>query len=350
MSRPLPYVLPGALRPGPGESLAGLVMRNAERLRFPNPMRVLARIAPGTGALSTFVGSEPDAATTDRLAVLLGIGRDELRAMAPWHPEAGRSAVRGAPIDSTLYTVLSRRACPGCIAEDGHDRAWWYVSPLVVCPRHRREVLRACPGCGKRLAWFGVGLHRCGNRGCGHDLRSDAPPVPAPPVGHARGLLGMLEAHASDDAPPAAHGLDFGRAVDFAFRVGSLVRGDDRPGRVSSFAKSRRAELPGLMEDGWDALQDWPRGFHAALDHARKRADERGGFYGLRRELGRLPLWVGSLEGQTWAGPLRAAFASYVEARGDLRTSSAGLRRLGTPEVLRARRATLSDAAGRLGV
>ena len=67
--------------------------------------------------------------------------------------------LRGHVVDKYLHFGV-RRLCPGCIAESDHHRFWWDLVPVSTCPRHRLELVGACP-CEARLGWRDAGVSIC---------------------------------------------------------------------------------------------------------------------------------------------------------------------------------------------
>ncbi|WP_241667044.1 hypothetical protein [Muricoccus nepalensis] len=135
-----------------------------------------------------------------------------------------------------------------------------------------------------------------------------------------------------------------------AHAVGTFVLGRPRLGYASSFVAGDPDRIAGTMEIGWAALQDWPQGFHSALDQMRVGAENRGKHFGLEREFGGFSEWLSKTSSEEWARPLRDAFGQYLSAQPSLRTTRRGLVRYGDPEVLRGGYMTRNEAADLLDV
>lgn len=342
------FALPSPLQPRRGETLASLIMRNAERYRFDNPMRLLTRAGVRVDSLHALMQQRPPPSTEESLAILLGIEPARLREMAAWEVTPGLSCVGGVEILPRFLDFENRRACPACLRDDGYHHGWWDVRALTICPHHGRELLNHCPGCGNQLRWFGQSLMWCGNRHCRFDLRGTPTGVPPLEVSHTAGLLQLLNADDTRVLPGC--NLAFGHAVEVAYFLGRALDGRGLLGRTDHYLRSQTSDVARIMETGWNALVEWPTGFHRALDQLRSQSADKRGRYGLRKEFGSLSKWLATISGLSWAKPLLAAFAEYLASQSDLRTSAAALRRFGSPEALRSRHMTLNDAADFLGV
>ncbi len=342
MSRP--YVLPRPLRPLEDESLASLVTRNAATYGFENPLLVLNRLGPGKETLKALVNARPDAS----LASLLALDLATLRRISAWNRTVGLADVGGREIRRVFLHLGLKRSCPACLAESLHHRALWDVIAIGSCHRHGGSLTSSCPGCGKPPRWYGFRLDRCGNDGCTFDLRRDTRADIGRIPHHVRGLCDLYDAGLDAVLPELE--LDFGKAVEVTYMLGSHIRRSGLLGRPDAFLRRHPRQAADLMEAGWGVLHDWPDGFDRMLDGFRGKADTRGGRYGLRREFGGFAKWLSTHVEAPWATALRDGFANYLSKQMDLRTTAKGLRRYGSPARLRNQHMTLSEAAVFLAV
>lgn len=343
-----PYVLPRRASLKDGESLASLIVRNAETFRFRDPVRILRRIRPPGQKLNTIVCESPTPEFRVALAALLGLDALELDRISYPTDEASRIRFAGHEIPRDFLTLGRRRYCPRCLLEDAFHRMAWDLTIVTVCPWHALPLLEKCPGCGKTLKWRTNSLTRCPDRRCGADLRKAA----MDPItdGRMAGVVATLDAlfgSTPDGGPP---GLPSGHLVRLAFHLGAFARGYVRFGRATEIARRHANEMHLVMEEGWAALADWPHGFHALLRSLRSKAAERRGRYGLRKEFGYLTHWLILFGAEPWCKPVAEEFASFVAGQTDLATKAISLQRYASLEALRHRHMTLGEAARFLGV
>lgn len=338
------YVLPRAVRPLTDETLPSLVTRNARDYGFADPMLVLKPLGLGLEKLNVLAHARPP----DGLDTLLGLEADVIQRLSSWHETAGMARVGGREIRRGFLDIGLKRSCPACLEESLHHRAIWDVAAITSCPRHGGLLVVACPGCGRPPRWRGSRLEWCGNADCTFDLRRDLLTDRDEAPAHVEGLHALYDEGL--DAMLPGFNLDFGMAVEVTFIMGSHVRRTGLMGKVSAFLRKDPAATSDLMESGWNVLTNWPRSFDGMLDGLRGRAKDRGGRYGLRREFGGFAKWLSTHVGEPWALPFQEAFGAYLARQSDLRTTSAGLRRFGSPERLRHLHMTLTEAAKFLSV
>jgi len=280
------YVLPDAELVLPDESLPSLVVRNAMRYRFADPMLVFDRLGLGIAALETLATDRPDEDRICRLAALLGISGETLDRMSSWACAPATSSVGGRPIRRMFLDVPLRRSCPACIRRSLHHRSIWNVRALTACAVHGTVLTETCPGCGRPPRWRGHRLEFCGYPSCFHDLRHAPETSTGEGMGHVRGLTDLYERGVG--ATMRGCGLDFGQAVEVAFVLGVFARPEGRRGRSDAFLRRHPGQTAAAMEEGWSALQEWPAGFQQYLERRRAASTGNGRRYGLVREFGGL--------------------------------------------------------------
>ncbi len=349
--RPRRYVLPRRATPYPDESLVGLLMRTAEIYRFRDPRRLLKRIhAPDSLSLWTLCQEDPDGRLGTAMATLLGLDAGDYRRVSMWTGEDTTLRILDTRVWRDLARNSVRAVCPDCLREATYHRAIWLVDALPVCAVHGTSLVDRCPkpGCGRQLTWGGMGVHRCGNRGCAFDLRRAESARAEPETLGGVVTLHRLLHEADDSGSPL--GMPRGEALRMAFALGQVAFGHTRGTRPNGYIERHRQELPQILEAGWRALEDWPNGFHALLDRLVARAAGQGRRGGLQRNFGKLSKWVYEWAREPWGGPIGVAFAEFVGGQPHLAVSGHTLRRYAPGTDLRHVHVSLGDAQKLLGV
>jgi hypothetical protein len=343
------YRIPNAAVPVPGESLPGLIMRNAAAYRFHDPARVLRRLRPPKVILVTLCQTDPGGPFGAAMREALGLDEAQWARLAMGTADDTTVRLNGHVVPRDLTDLNSRAVCPACVAQGGHHRAVWLLAAMPVCAVHGARLVSACPDCRRPLRWRGPGVHACGNRRCRADLRQ-APidRVPDEELGGLRALDRLF--HCDDPSAEAPLGLNFGEVLRLAAVLGHVALGWDRVDRLGSFLRDELDQAHRILDAGWRALEDWPNGFHRLLDGLKARAEERGGKGGLRKAFGSLSARVYRWNREPWGAPIGAAFAAYAAAQDDLAVTARVLGRYGSGEVLRHRHMSMSEAAKALGV
>lgn len=349
MARTAPYALPNPCMPFPDESLPGLAMRNAEFYRLRDAKQIFSRIRPPDLVLWTLCMEDPDSGFGQRMRALLGLGEDNFRRMSMWTGSDTSTAVLGHAVWRDLIRPRVRASCPGCLRDSRHHRAVWLLDVMPACAIHGTQLVTRCPNpkCGRRQNWIGVGVHRCGAKGCGFDLRdAAAASVDDDAMGGVRGLHRLLH-HAPQAGGPL--GMPFGSALRTAFTLGRYAHGlaaTQAPG----FIAREGERLPHILNSGWNALQDWPHGFHRLLDGMRRRSGVGAGGAGLRAIFGGFSKQVYDWTREPWGGPIGIAFAEFAASQPDLATTAGVLSRYAGDAELDRRHVRIAEAARNLGI
>lgn len=343
------YSLPNSKTLKEGESLASLIVRNAEPYRFRDPVRVLRRIRQPGQTLQTIISEPRTPEFHTALAALLGLECSELERISYPTTDATRFSFKGHILSREFWLLSRRRYCPLCLRHDAFHQMAWDLAIVTACPTHAVRLVDDCPRCHHPLNWRTGTLTRCPRRGCWADLRDrEAMPLAD---GSLRGTKGVLEALAcgmpDDVGPPGATASDLTR---LAFQLGAFGCGFERVGRPIDVLKRHPESVHQVLDGGWQALEHWPFGFHAMLERLRARAGSRKGRYGLRKEFGYLSHWLFRFGGEPWCRPVAEAFAEYAATQTDFATTASGLRRYGSLEALRHRHMTMGEASRFLGV
>lgn len=347
------YRLPNPQPPEEGESLVGLLARNADMYHFRNPRLLLARADPPPLLPWTLCDTDPALEFGTRLRTLLGVGDEAaFRRMSPWTGDPTTMAVMGHPVWRELVRPAARAVCPLCMRESAHHRALWFVGAMPVCAVHGVWLRTRChrPLCQAPLSWLTSNVHRCSRSPqCNADLR-EAPLEPAPP-GAMPAMMGLHRlAHAEPGTKAGPLGLEFGEALKLSFLLGQIAFGFERASRPPGFMERQGERVPEIVSRGWDALDDWPHGFHRLLDALRERAAERIGKDGLRKAFGGLSTRVYHWAREPWGAPIGQEFAQYAASQGDLATTARTLKRYAPGAELRHMFITMAEAQRALGV
>lgn len=343
------YRLRTPLSPEPGESLAGLIARNAAKFRFRQPKTLLHRINPPSQVIWSLCDTDPEQEFGRRLRGLLGIdAAAEFRKLSPWTGDPTSLAIMGRPVWRELLSLEPRTACPLCLQENLYHRSIWFVRAMPICAVHGVWLHNKCHVCQRPFSWHNSAHHLCSRApACGADVRQ-APTDVAP-----RSALRTMQAlHAlAHDADPGTGplGLAFGDALKVSFLLGQMAS-FERTSRPPGFMHRHGAEVPDVVARGWDALNDWPHGFHRLLDGLRERASERRGKSGLRKAFGALSARVYHWAREPWGAPIGEAFANYAASQGDLATTARTLRRYAPGAEIRHRFITTAEAQRALGI
>ena len=337
------YRLPNPVVPYPDESLAGLVVRDAERFRLSNPMRLFVRIGASRQGVASFVASHWTTDRRERLRELLGLEEAVLARMENASARAGYLRVLGEPLHRALVTLPFRRFCPDCLDDACYHRQVWDILPLDACTRHGTRLVRDCPACGKPLTWDSGVLHRCSSPDCRHDLRH-ATGV-AVDVGTLDAMVGFERAFV-DGLPPdvGPAGMPIGELLRLACYLGLFSAVPDSTGHLPADLL-REDVAPGLvLRAGLAALRDWPRGFEELLDRLRSGHDRRRGRAGLRKSFGSLATWVLGPASASFGTVVLDAFNTHVARQPDLATRAVEVSRLRAAESIQSRRVTAAHA------
>lgn len=299
--------------------------------------------------LQTLCRESPSSRLGQGLRHLLGLDEEAWEALSMWDADETMVRLRGHQVWIGLVGIRDRTVCPQCLAESQHHRAIWVLDSIPVCARHACHLISACPQCAKQLRWHGVGIHRCGNRQCNFDLRRATPvKVPGEEMNGITALDRLFRREMPEGSAPL--GLAFSEVLRLTITLGHEAMGMERINRLSSFISRERERMPAIIEAGWQALDDWPRGFHRLLEDKRKRASERGGKAGLRKAFGSLSSRIFHWGREPWGAPFAQAFGEYIAAQNDLAVSTHVLKRFINGDALKDRHMSMGEASRALGV
>ena len=340
------YALPDPLQPKPGESLVSLILRNAQEYQFRNPLRLLKRIGRPGNHLPSLAFTDPSTEFGRQLARLLGVTPTRLACMSYGTEDTKVCSLLGHKVHHDFVTMDDRGYCPRCLVDSPHHRAIWDLSVITVCPVHEVRLVRKCPR-GHAVNWHTDRLHLCGRVGCRADFReSEVEQVSPDELAGVRGIAAMLNGNGSVGLAP----MQPGDAIRACFHLGSIARGQHSSLRPLAFARQHPEETARIINDGWPALVDWPRGFQALLAQLRAGAAGRSGRYGLAKQFGRLPKFLADMADEPFGILLATEFNRYVAEQDDLATRAHEVRRVRSSDDLRHRHMSATEASDLLGI
>lgn len=150
------------------ESLLGYVLRVSVKNGYDTPWHVMKYAGLSQGKMDT--AGFP----AEKFAAILGRNAAELEQISYCGiSQDGKPEFRilGHSLGQSLQYDPLRLAkpsfCPHCAQEEGFLEAFWDLSFVVACPKHRCTLVSECPECGKALRWFRPGILECK---CGANL------------------------------------------------------------------------------------------------------------------------------------------------------------------------------------
>lgn len=238
------------LAPEMNESLLGYLTRVAER-------NVLERPAVLLEGISSWPPSQLTTQQQAQLARVLGAWPRQVKTLFDSTYRSGLSA--------NLVSHERRRVSPLMLKQAGYDQALWAVKPLSCCCTSWRELVDACPHCGKALRWGYSFLTRC--QSCEADLTEIETPEVAPDL---RGVLSAAARLASGANPefsglslhPDLSGLGGTELFELAVVCGRALA-----------PKGQRGVRPGSKGVGYEELAAGLRFLHAYPKSFRDIAD-----------------------------------------------------------------------------
>lgn len=337
--------LPNAEEPHADESLPGFLKRMGALNGYESAMVMLGAIDPEFADLrrAAFVAHRHE-----DLAGFLALEEGELERLC--YGDGAMRRLMGRDVDRELVAVGNRKACPLCLDEAAYHRASWDVVLLTACPAHAVRLVDRC-ACGTRFGWRPGPLTHCSELSCLADLRDTVPePVPADLMGGVRALDRLLRHGGCPEFGGEVAALPVSDQILLVFQLGLMARGHDRVTRTFHFASQRPDELHLILDAGWRACADWPRGFRTILDGRLEQAGGRVGRFGVGLAFGGLYRRIEGAGDAPFARLLRREMADYVVARPDLATRAPDIRLARSAADLRFRHATLGEAMDLLEV
>lgn len=260
--------LPLRIRPIPSESLAGFLIRLAERNRVPKPQLLARSIG---SPFSTVEATALGRFNLKPMAHATGVDLATLASMTYWPIGRGYEvSFLAATVDASMISLKHRRACPLCLSQGPFHRAVWDLRLATACPRHKVRLIDRCQECGRHLRWNTPAITRCI---CGASIRAmKAEPVPASELGGLSFVHGAL--HLDGFPVPRlwpVSTLSFADALSMLLHLGWFGSGARQ--RYAPVLLPRRDLYPHhYLQTGLDACRDWPTSFYRYLEVLCERA------------------------------------------------------------------------------
>lgn len=244
--------------PYPTESLLGFVLRVSELNGYESQGEVLA-----AAGLSQDQKRKKLRLDLGKLAAILGRPVEELQHLAYSSPERAErnGLLLGQPVVARHLRLSKPRFCPQCVAENGFIEAMWDLAHVIACPRHRRELIGACPNCGKHFGNFRKGLLTCG---CGASLlRKDLPTVPD----EIAGLMGIIARKALSNPAEERYAkrLPAHELSQMSLRTLLVTISSLGWQQLASDGLPREDSISSHVIPASRVLRDWPKNFYSMM-------------------------------------------------------------------------------------
>lgn len=146
----------------PTESLLGYALRISEKNGYDSPWHIMNYAGLSQGKMDT--AGFP----AEKFAAILGRDTAELEQISYCGiSQDGKPEFRilshslGQSLQYDPLRLAKPSFCPQCAQEDGFLKAFWDLSFVVACPKHRCTLVSKCPECGEALGWFRPGILKC---------------------------------------------------------------------------------------------------------------------------------------------------------------------------------------------
>lgn len=306
--------------PKQGESLLGLLLRATDLCTLGSPSQMM-----NSCGVEFDIGSLPyTTSAAQPLAALLRANPEDILATMYGRPD-GTTVVMGHPLHPEHVSVMHRRLCPHCLAEDGdgaYQRALWDLSVMWVCPRHGVRLVSHCPDCGSKLGWRFPSVWQCR---CGTDLRYVG--VEAVPQRDLTGVQAISAMFAGEGSGALYEALGASEALRLILLLGQIASGVSVRRKPLAFSLGHQGEVHRILDRGWRICADWPHSFHDFLGRLRQRAASHKGRYGLAKQFGSLPQLLWNVRDTPHGKFALDALVAYAASVPDLATRALGVRK-----------------------
>lgn len=234
-------------RPNVGESLAGFVLRVAQRNGYTTESQLLTSLQHRR---------QP---AFDELCERLSLSDTERSRLLGALPRRWGADTTGAGFSARDFNHESVRWCPQCLDEKGFLDGRWDLKLVCACVHHSIWLHESCGRCGRRQTRATVIAGHCE---CGSSL-ADCSSSPAPPqvVDLTQALGGDGGMKLTTKSPPASASVA-NLLVRYLGQFSPQAQ-PSRPGQVVGL--DRLAVASALVSGTAALLKDWPTGFHSLL-------------------------------------------------------------------------------------
>lgn len=227
------------------ESALGFLLRMAEENGHPSTDSTVVDVGVRRAGVARGVHEH-----IQRLASEARATTATLIANSPVLREDDKLVLCGYVVNKYLHFGI-RRLCPACIAESNHHRFWWDLVPVSTCPRHRLELVSACP-CGTELGWRDAGVSICTQCGAEDRHRFDRRQADAKVLRSDAYILSRFGIGSSERVA-VLDALEMTDVFKTLERIGSACEGYSRTWRS---AKSLGMPLGQVQARGFEVLAD----------------------------------------------------------------------------------------------
>ncbi|GKQ53555.1 TniQ family protein [Bradyrhizobium sp. Ce-3] len=227
------------------ESALGFLLRLAEENGHPSTDSTVVDVGVRRAGVARGVHEH-----IQRLASEARTTTATLLANSPVLREDNKLVLRGHVVNKYLHFGV-RRLCPACIVESDHHRFWWDLVPVSACPRHRLELVSACP-CGAELSWRDAGVSICTHCGAQDRHRFDRRQADAKVLRSDAYILSRFGIGSSERVA-VLDALEVADVFKTLERIGSACEGYSLAWRS---AKSLGIPLGQVQARGFEALAD----------------------------------------------------------------------------------------------
>lgn len=294
--------------PQPGEGISELVFRAASE-NFYETLTDILHFA-GLQFFQTGATSIARAADRGRLAEIITWSADGIGEAIVPNAIMGRPGLVnffGTPLRSTLISWKNRRVAPTALRRSAYLRSIWNVKAFSFDPTTREQLLSECPVCHRPFPFtrtlgvtFCAYCTRIDDEGFVRgavDLREFPQPVVTVRDEEALDFLSglidpspELQRRIRVSVAPRLAQFERGDLFEFALAIacaittppGFRAKTLNRPFTMKQYARF----TPHVLARAGRALLDWPQTIQEIACEIRDCADQRPGFFGIRKELG----------------------------------------------------------------
>jgi TniQ len=282
------------------ESLMGFVARACDRNGYPY-IRHALQLAGSSADRASFVARDTEA-DFRRLSEFFGCSEEAWRCRV--HGKIakmrGFSDFFGIPLRQYFREPKIRRLSPAALHESPHHRAIWQIKPLHYCPKTGELLISRCPNpkCERTLTWNTTyGVQHCefcigADAEPFVDLRSLQPPkLVGEDLKIYSTVADLVDPSVGNDAVvnPGLPGWPRWEIFDMIVLIAVIMS-------KRFIDRARLKKVDAFLLPDWHAnfmlacraVLDWPKGFHDVIEVMRKGAEEREGYWGMKKEIGDL--------------------------------------------------------------
>lgn len=273
-----------ASKPFEYESLKGYILRVSAENAYPTPAMMLGSAGFSKGEMDSIIPP------LKKLKQLFLLTQEEILELGYQRPGSAKVSKHIFIYDHYLPTynlcIKEPRICVDCVLEKGYIESYTDIKHIVLCPIHRRYLIKDCPACHKKLSWFRPALLKCK---CGFDLskiKGDLS-INKALIGLTAFISNQLR-HEPHDFNFLKHYLGFPLDNLDRLKLPELLAVLNRFENKYSYANYDDENVKTLAHEAVltrasKALENWPEGLYKHLDSFRQERASTEGF-GLRKQ------------------------------------------------------------------